>query len=274
MVAFAKEEIGRDGDADQVAVSRGISRPWSVHNATSEAEAISTVAASAPSLVDGLLLTSIHVRETIENTYKCEAGYGLIAPRPEMVAGESQFNFEIATAPQRIIIPIAPQTVYSATGESAPADSNKWLIGQQADGSAPEGAEVAEPNASFSETHIVDASTVTSAYQKTVLKIVGKLNNTAFRGWDAKEVLCTGVSGSRRGYDDWEISYRFSVREHQTGLTIAGISGIDKQGWQHIWPRYSLEKDSTAPIISNVVKHIVVADVFRTAAFSDLGIGA
>ena len=274
MTATAIEEKGRTGQMTSDVSSRSMSRPWFVYNATSELEAIQAVANAAPSIADGLLITGVSVREEVQDGYRCTADYGLWAPRPPstMVAGESQFNFEIATQPQRIVVPLQAQTVYPRSGESAPADASKWLIGQQADGSAPEGAEVLEPVANFSETHWISAATITALYQRTVLKIIGRVNQFAFRGWSAQEVLCTGVSGSQRGASDWEVSFRFGVREHQTNLTVAGISVPLKKGWQFLWPRYELAKDSSEAILSNVVKYIVVADVFRTANFVNLGI--
>lgn len=272
-MATAKEDVGRSGGSTSDVSSRSAARPWFVYDALSELEAIQAIAAAAPSSVDGLVITGVQVREAVEDVYRGTANYGLWAPRTPPVAGESSFNFEIATQPVRIVVPLSPQTVYTRTGETAPADSSQWLIGQQADGSAPEGAEVMEPIANFSETHWIDASSITQAYERTVLKIIGRLNAATFRGWEAQEVLCTGVSGSQRGASDWEVSFRFGVREHQTDLTVAGIDGVDKKGWQFLWPRYEIAKDSSEPVLSNVVKYIVVADVFRTADFSQLGIG-
>jgi hypothetical protein len=272
-MATAREIVGRSGGLAGDSSSRDTVRRWFVEGAASELIAVQTVALAAPGLVDGLLITGIDPRETVENCYEVDVTYGLWRPKQPEVAGESSFNFEIATQPVRIVVPLSAQTVYTRSGESAPADSSTWLIGQQGDGSAPEGAEVSEPIANFSETHWIAANSITQAYQRTVLKVIGRINQSPFRGWQAEEVLCTGVSGSQRGADDWEVSFRFGVREHQTGLTVAGIEDVDKKGWQYLWPRYELAKDSTEPILSNKVKYIVVADVFRTANFTQLGIG-
>ncbi len=273
MVAIAKEVIGRTADQSTDG-SRSITRPWFVRGATSEAEAIAAVATEAPSIVDGLPLTHVSVDERVKDGYECEANYRSVKPPEPPATNSSQFNFEIATAPTRIVVPLSAQTVYPSAGLPAPADSDRWLIGQQGDGSPPEGVEVFEPNASFSETHWLPAASMTETYLRTILRIVGKISNASFRGWDAEEVLCTGVSGTKRGADDWEVSFRFGVKEHQSGMTVAGISGIDKKGWQFLWPRYELKMDGDAFILSNVVEYIVVADVFRTAAFSGLGIGS
>lgn len=274
MVAIATEVIGRSAGQDINNGNRTIERPWFARGATTEAEAIAAVAAEAPSVVDGLLLTSVSADEVVKDGYRCTANYGMIKPLPPPEVGQSSFHFEVSTQSVRIVVPLAPQTVYNRDGVAAPEDSDKWLIGAQGDGSAPEGCEVYEPAASFSESHILPATAIDATYTNAIMRTVGKLNNATFRGWDPGEVLCTGISGSKRGADDWEVTFRFSVKEHQTGLTVAGIEGINRNGWQFLWPRYSLQMDGNEKMLSNVVDHIVVADVFRSADFSALNIGS
>lgn len=278
MVAIAKEIVGRSGDRNINDGSRSFERPWVVYGAASELEAQGAVFLEAPGLVDGLVLTHVSANETdAQGVYDCMANYGLpLPPEPKspLDIGESSFHFEVATQAQRVFHPLQPQMVYPRSGLAAPADSSGWLIGQQGDGSQPEGVEVFEPIASFSETHILALGTVTASMQRTLLRVVGKLNQFSFRGWQAEEVMCTGVSGSQRSGEDWEVSFRFGVREHQTGLTICEISGIDKKGWQYIWPRYSLKKDGSEPILANTVDYIVVADVHLKTNFAVLGIGS
>lgn len=277
-MATAIELLGREGERDINDGSRSFHRNWFVKDATSELDAQGAVILAAPGLLDGLVLTHVQADEAeAQDCYHCVANYGLpLLPEPKapLEVGQSSFHFEVATQQQRVFTPIAPQTIHPRSGLSAPADVDKWLIGQQGDGSQPEGVEVPEPIASFSETHVFDLATVTASMQRTLLRVVGKINNASFRGWQTGEVMCTGVSGSQRTGEDWEISYRFSVREHQTGLTIAGISGIDKDGWQYLWPRYSVKKDGSEPILSNTIDYIVVADVHYSADFAALGIGS
>jgi len=269
MVAVATPIIGRSASADSSGTGSTLERPWFVRGATTEGAAIAAVATAASPTVSGLLLRNIEIREEVEDGYECMADYGVYEPRRPPAVGESYFNFEIGTVPVRVNVPLSPQTVYARAGEPVPEDSEKWLIGQQGDGSAPEGVEIYEPNATFSETHYLSDGVITAAQQRTLLRTVGKLNESAFRGWLAEEVLCIGVTGSKRGSSDWEISFRFQVKEHQTGLEIAGITGINKKGWEHIWPYHELEKDGgDAPIISNIIKYMVVAEVFQTADFS------
>lgn len=278
MAAVATEVQGRSGDRDITDGSRSFSRPWFVRGAASELEAQGAVLTEAVGLIDGLLLTHVTANESdAVNCYDCDAHYGLpLPPEPKapLEIGGSSFHFEVATQPQRVYVPLGTQTVYPRSGLDQPADVSKWLIGSQGDGSPPEGAEVFEPIASFAEEHIFSLATVTASMQRALLRIVGKTNQFSFRGWAAEEVLCTAVSGSQRSGEDWSISFRFGVREHQTGLTVAGVTGVNKKGWQYLWPRYSLTKDSGEAILSKTVDYIVVADVIQTANFANLLIGS
>lgn len=279
MMAIAKELIGRSSDQTYDG-HRTIRRPWSVIDALSEADALAAVAAEAPSILDGLPLTTINVREDVaDGGYACEANYstieapqGTTGPAPVLQVGQSSFSFEVVVQPVRVVVPIEPQTVYPRTGLDVPPNSARWLIGEQGNNDPPEGCDVYEPAASFSETHIFAASSMTPTYTQAILSCVGQLNSATFRGWQAREVLCVGVSGSRRGADDWELSFRFQVKKHQTGLTVAGVSGVDKGGWDFLWCRQSLATDGVT--LSRLVDYVVIAKVFREANFAALGIGS
>ncbi|MBD3671908.1 MAG: hypothetical protein HUJ26_00145 [Planctomycetaceae bacterium] len=278
-MATAIEVLGRSGDQNLNDGSRSFTRPWIVYDAATEIEAQGAVMTAAVGLIDGLLLTHVDARESsdVQGVWECGANYGLtlpVEPKAPPQTNESSFNFEVSTQAQRVVVPLAPQSIYPRSGLSAPASSAKWLIGQQGDGSPPEGAEVQEPIASFSETHYLPSTTITAAQQRVLLSIVGHINQFSFRGWAAEEVLCAGVSGSQRGAHDWEITFRFNVRQHQTGITVAGVTGVNKKGWQHLWPRYSTTLDGSEPILTDVVDYIVVADVFEQADFLALGIGS
>lgn len=268
---MATELIGRSAQANE---SSSITRRY-FSAAASETAAIADVAGTAPATIGGQVLRTITVEEELEDGYMCEATWGMFQVKEPPQKGESEFSFEIATAPVKVLLPLEAHTVYTHSAATAPdsADVARWLIGDQGDGNPPEGVEVFEPTVSFAETHYIDASTLTQAYRVTLMKLVGRTNNASFKGWAAGEVLVAGISGSRRANDDWQVSFRFMARENQTGLEISGITGIAKQGWQYLWPRYRLKPDGDAKILSNVVEHIVVSTVFREGDLSGLGIG-
>lgn len=181
---------------------------------------------------------------------------------------DPEFNFEFALSPEKIYLPIGSQTIYARTGADPPPAIR--LIGDQGDGKAPEGVDVQFPTITQSETRYIKQSALTESDRNTLLRLLGKVNTTAFRGWDIGEVLFTGVSGRARGRDDWELNFRYSIRENST-VTVPDFDDIDKLGWEYIWPRYYLERDATNTLKrSQRIDYLVVAQVYPTAAFTPL----
>lgn len=270
-MATAIEIKGRAAQANE---SSSRSRPWFVFGATDESDAISTVNAAAPGTLDGLVKRNVEVDEEIEGGYRCSVNYGQFQAKEPPAKGESQFNFELGLQPQRIYVPLETQSVYKRDDDplGIPSDVARWLIGDQGLGQGPEGAEVYEPTVAFSETHWIDEATLTEAYRVSLMRTVGKINAGAFKGWDAGEVLCAGISGAKRGSDDWEVSFKFQARENQTDLVVAGITVASKGGWEYLWPRYFKKLDGDSYVTLNLVRYMVVAKVFRSADFSVLGI--
>lgn len=248
--------------------------PWFAYDVASPSAAIAAVVAEAPSSVNGLVLQSIEFDEEIEDGYRLSVSYGQFQKREPPAKGESQFNFELGLQPTRIVVPLTTQDVYKRVDDPLPipSDVESWMIGDQGLGEGPEGAEIFEPTIAFSETHWIDEATLTEAYRVTLMRTVGKTNLTSFKGWESGEVLCAGISGAKRGSDDWEVSFKFQARENQDALEVAGITGIEKGGWQYLWPRYKKVLDGDSYISMNVVRYIVIATVFRSTDFSALGI--
>ncbi len=56
------------------------------------------------------------------------------------------------------------------------------------------------------------------------------VNNASWKGFAAGECLFLGASGSKRGSDDWEITFRFAATPNKTGLTVGDIVDINKKG--------------------------------------------
>lgn len=82
-----------------------------------------------------------------------------------------------------------------------------------------------------------------------------------------------GASGSKRGEDDWEITFRFAASPNKTGLTVGDIVGINKKGWEYMWVRYADAEDAAAKAIVKKPVAVSVEKVYEEGDFSTLGIG-
>lgn len=130
----------------------------------------------------------------------------------------------------------------------------------------------AVPVYNFSETHYIDTLLVTAAYKATLFYLTGTVNNGPFRGFAAGEVSFLGASGSKRGQDDWEISYRFAASPNVLGLVVGDITGIAKRGWEYLWVRYQDVEDTAAKVLVKRPVAVYVEQVYPYGNFAGLGI--
>jgi hypothetical protein len=256
----------------------GRERSYFVKQAGDEGDAISQALAVAPGSVDDFTLANVQAEEIEDEKYRVDVIYGKgDVPQPqgaEPETGGSSFHFEVSVQPVRIYLPPKGGEI-RVYRDAAIFESNVpavKVIGDTCDPEEPaEGAEIYEPHQEFSETHYVAAASVTEAYKVQLGELVGKLNDATFRARAAKTVLAMGVSGSLRSiYEDWEITYRFAFKPHQTALTVGSVT-YDKKGWQHVWPiKHKVEQFG---VVMQDVLFIAVADLYETADFSGFGIG-
>ncbi len=128
------------------------------------------------------------------------------------------------------------------------------------------------PTFNWSETFYLPVATVTPTYIQKVMALTGKTNAGAFRSFAIGEVLFLGASGSRRGAEDWAITFKFAASRNATGLTIGGITGVAKGGWEYLWVMYADAEDS-----GHLVKQpvgVYVERVYDSGNYADLGIGS
>lgn len=188
------------------------------------------------------------------------AHYCLPAPK------QPQLSFDIGMGTQHITQSITTIAHHEAAGEDAvdPDGAIGW------DGEAVEGADIEVPDFSFNETIYAPNSWITDTYLQALRDVAAApVNNNTFHGYTGGEVLFTGASGSRRGQTgDWEISLHFRVRKNQTSLSIGGITGIDKNGWEYLWVRYKSKVSGNRK--TKVPAQVFVEKVYEESDFSAL----
>jgi len=230
------------------------------------------IASSTASVYNGLVRQSIQIEpEWVDTTtgdgqWVATVRYGI---RPPTEVGESSFAFDTSGGTQHITQSIATVNRYAAPGTTAPDFGG--AIGVTHDNV--EGVDITVPVYSFSETHYLPSAVVTPAYKGTLFSLTGKVNNASFKGLAAGECLFLGASGSKRGAEDWEITYRFAGSPNRSSLVVGPISGISKKGWEYMWVRYADSEDAAAKAIVKKPVAVYIERVYEEGNFAALGIG-
>lgn len=135
---------------------------------------------------------------------------------------------------------------------------------------AVEGTDVTLPTYAFSETYTFPLAAVNDTYRATLFQLTGTVNDAAFRGLERGECLFLGASGSRRGNDDVEITFKFAGSANRRNFKIGSITVEEKLGWDYLWVRY-LDKVVDQSLVKQP-KAAFVERVYRFANFDLLGI--
>lgn len=253
-----------------------ITRKYSVYGVDTAEEAVLTLrnylflTMGNPPVIGSLVLDEISDAEEVEGLYNLTAMWRTFERRPKPAEGESQFNFELGLESVKVSYAVGGIRAYKSPLEQT------WVpekINDQGDGNEVDGVEIFEPIYEESETHWIPTSSITPAYRAALKGVVGRVNSEPFKGWEAGEVLMRGISGTRRGANDSEITFRWAVRENQNDLTLGEVTGIVKKGWEYLWPRYTTRRAFNNAPAKEVISHVAVATVFPTADFSQLDIG-
>jgi hypothetical protein len=248
----------------------GATFKYTIKGTGNEQEALAALAAEAPLAYQGLARLNWTVAPVGDGSdaWDGTVQYGLFSSAPRQV-GSSTYNFDTGGGTQHITQAKAHVASYPKAGETAPDLGGAIGVTQD----SVEGCDITVPVYNFSETHYLAKEAVTDAYKATLYSLTGKVNAGAFKGFAAGEVLFLGASGSQRQGDDaWEITFRFAASPNVTGITIGGITGISKKGWEYLWVQYEDAEDSGAKTVVKKPKCVFVERVYDEGNFGGLGI--
>jgi hypothetical protein len=193
--------------------------------------------------------------------------------------GTQALSFDTTGGTQHITQAKEHISTTCASGETAP--DFQGAIGVTDD--SVEGCDVTVPVFSFSVTRYMAAASVTSEYVGKLFALTGKTNNASWSvtvtvggvpltlTFNEGEALFLGASGSPRGDNTWEITGRFAASPNATNLSIGGLTGIAKKGWEYLWVQYKDKKDTGAKCVLKKPKCVVVDRVYDSGSFGDLG---
>lgn len=260
-MAILIEELN---DSRSIGYERG-ERRYRVTGTNDSEAARSGVWADAPIYFGGLIKQDARVDVTA--SYAGGIGHFVVvvpyAKRRPPIEGSITEAFETSGGSQRITQALAA----TAYGPGAIEDE-KLIIGW--DGETVQGIDVIVPQWDFSLRCELDPADVTEAYKATISLLTGRVNNAAWRGFAAGTLLFRGATGPGYTEDDplYEIAYNFSASPNRTGLSVGGITGIAKDGWEHMDIRYANDEDGTRIIAKPIA--VYVQQIYETGNFGDI----
>ncbi len=255
----ATEGVDNNASATLEYVVRGTDDDSAVH---------ALVQATIPAFHRGLSYQSysidpVHVDEVdAVGLWNVSAQYGVKDPN------ESTYTFDTGGGTQHVTQSLETKDSYPAPGFAAPDFGGAIGVTHE----DVEGVDVTVPVYNFSETHYIDDALVTDAYKGVLFLLTGRTNQSAFRNFAVGEVLFLGASGSKRGKEDWEITFKFAASPNVTNLQIGPITVAAKRGWELLWIRYTDVEDATAKMLVKQPVAAYVEKVYEDGNFSGLGI--
>lgn len=228
--------------------------------------ALAAALATIPASQDGLPRTQVLLEERLgPQAWQVRARFSNRETTPE--TGESVYAFDTTGGTQHITQSLNTVGRYG--------DAASTLLGGAIgyDGERVNGVDITVPVFAFSEVHYLADSVVTNAYKGLVFRRTGTVNNASFKGLDPGECLFLGAAGTKRGTDDWEITFRFAASPNKTALNVGSIGGIAKKGWEYLWVQYG---DVVDDAVHRLVQEPIAAyieQVYEESDFASLGIG-
>ena len=260
IVEKAESRAASQGDQNSVELQ------YNVMDAADEAEALAALAAQSPATWNGLVRKNCRV-EPVGDGSSCWNGtvtYGGATTSKQ--EGSKSLSFDTTGGTQHITQ--AKEHISTTYYEGDTPPNFQGAIGVTDD--SVEGCDITVPVFSFSVTKYMSKSAMTSEYVGYLFTLTGKTNseevsitvNGLTLLFAVGELLFLGASGSARGDDSWEVTFRFAASPNATDLSVGGITVPAKGGWEYMWVQYKDAKDTGANCVLKKPKRVIVDRVY------------
>jgi hypothetical protein len=261
-----------DGRTEAIAGRLAATIPYAIIGAADEADARATALASIPTTFNGIPRSGITISERVNaTTWKAIASY----EQPDSGGGsdtatlENTYTFETGGGQQNV------KQGYSGFSKRYSADDpgTGTVVDSviNFDKDSVNGVDIVIPQFQWSETYWFSPAVVTEGYKALVASCSGNINDRAFRGYAAGEVLFLGASGTKQGNGWWQITFKFARERNRINIPIgfSGLTVASKLGWQYLWIRYEDGYTGSGPA-KHAIKTPVAAYVEDVYQATDL----
>ena len=243
-----------------------IQRVYIVVGTDNDAEVLDAIAENTPSKVSGLPRMSISISQTGTDTWEAVVTYR----DPEQQRKTQQpddpvrISFSTLGATQHINYSLATVGRWVKAGETAPQFYNAIAV----DENGPQGIDITVPSLHFQVTKTYPGGQAPSP--ATLSAYTGCVNADTWYGFAPGTVLFLGAEGGTRADGNVEITYHFAAQPNVSNITIGGISGITKRGWDYLWVWYRRKVENGVTTFQPVC--VQTERVYPSANFAGLGL--
>jgi len=258
-------------------------RLYVIEGTADEAAALTALNTEAPAALGALVRTDTEVEPSCVDEDNGDAsrwlGRASYSQRPAVsypATGTSETSFDVTGQGMTVFHSLNTIASYKATWWAGDAPDYEGAINVTGCGKDQriEGVDNT-PHAAleWQETHYKPAGFVTVSYLAALRDSVWSVNNAAFKGFAAGEVIFLRATGVNRGGGDWSITFRFGVSPNRTNLTVGTITVAAKLGWHYLWVRYWPRKHAGSKTIVQSPAAAYVERIHETFDFAGYGIG-
>ena len=105
---------------------------------------------------------------------------------------------------------------------------------------------------------------------KNWFDLTGRVNQAPFRSWAAGEILFEGAAGSKRGEEDWQITFHFAASRNKQNVKIGDITIPSKKGWEYLWVAYADVEQANEGVLVKHPLYAVVEKLYEDGDFTKL----
>ena len=179
-----------------------------------------------------------------------------------------EYSFDISAVQEHITQ--SKETISKTGRGGANAPDNKRAIGITLDGEV-QGCDRLSPHMEWSTTRIFGF--VTMGYIQSLYRLVGKMNDDTFYGFQRGECLFTGASLQGKQNENVTVSLKFAAQPTELDIVICdGLTVPFKHGWDYLWVSYKNVND--AGQLTQQPNAAYVERIYDYADFRLIGIGS
>lgn len=245
-----------------------------IHGDTSESNILVAFQAYLPTTFNVVKrLDDFYVEEQASGIWIGKAVYEFIRGNEPGQEDPAQIPFEFEIGSESVKLTHSLETItrqLSSLSTLADAPDFKQAVNVTSNGV--EGYEMPFPTFRWSETYYQPNAIIQAGYLPSIRSLLGKTNDSTFRGFAVDEVYFDGATGrnSDKFYGYSEINYKFVAGENVTGITSPGFTAYDKKAHELVWFYYHEEEDSTAKALIKIPVSLNVERIREQTSFSTL----